>query len=173
MRNGPPIFLVAFLLLGCQPEEKRIGLPLGSVAPDFGLETLEHSRFYLNQQRDRVVVLGFWITTCQICKREMVELANLEGDFDSHPLTIVSVCGDPENLDAVRRIIEGLEIKWPVLLDHGGEVAERYNVQNHPTTVVVNQEGKIAMWIEGWDVSLRKRLATRIQALFDQGGNGV
>jgi peroxiredoxin len=174
MRNGPLVVFVVLLFFGCQRRaERETDLPIGSVAPDFRLETVDHTRFYLNQQRDRVVVLVFWITTCQVCKREMVELAKLHDDLASQQLQIAAICGDPENLDAVHQIVGGLGIQYPVLLDHGGEVGKRYHAGTFPTTVVVDQEGRIALRCEEWAAEVRTRVQARIQALLEKGGTGT
>lgn len=172
MRIGPLVALLACLFLSCQRKETReAGLRSGSIAPEFRLETLGHGRFYLNQQRGQVVVLLFWITTCQVCKREMLELADFQADLASERLGVVTVCSDPENLDAVHRIIDGLGIRFPVLLDHGGEVGKRYNVEDFPTTVVVDGGGKVALWSQGWAPELRTHLQTRIEVLLEEGGD--
>ena len=63
------------LLSGCGADSDKVGP--GDIAKDFRLDTLTHKRFYLNQHKDKVVVLVFWTTWCSICKTELVELKSL------------------------------------------------------------------------------------------------
>lgn len=144
-------------------------------APDFRLETLDRKRFYLNEQRGRVVVLVFWATTCSVCKEEMVELKALHDEFRARGAAVAAVaavCTDPENLDAVRRIAKGLGIGYPVLLDRRGEVSKKYSVRVFPTTVVVGPAGRLQLRREGYDPSVMRQVRGKVESLLVSGDAG-
>lgn len=129
-------------------------------APDFWLKTLDNQRFYLNAQREKIVVMVFWSTDCSVCKTEMIDL---QTSTESEGLSLVAVCTDPyDNFDLVKNIVENLDIKYPVLLDAQGKIAEKYNVTDLPTTIIIGPEGKIQYTFMGYDVNTRLRIDNAI-----------
>jgi len=138
----------------------------GDKAKDFTLETLKHERFYLNQQRDKVVVLVFWTTWCSVCKTELVDLKSLKNMSGSENLVVASVCSDPENINDVRQITENLGIDYPVLLDDRGQtVTDRYGVSSFPTTVIIDQEGAVSFVREGYNSAIVDQIKTKVASL--------
>ncbi len=169
MRAKLPV-LFAAALLGCgPPRESGAALP-GEFAPEFRLASLGGPRFYLNAQRGGTVVLVFWTTTCSACKHEMVELKSLHDELGEGGLTVAAVCADPENMDAVRRVAEGLGLGYLVLLDGGGRVAERYSVRAFPTTIIVGPEGRIRFRREGHTSGVMRQIRDKVRGLLAEPG---
>ena len=150
----------AYLVMSSGPGGRDPNLAL-----DFRLETLDHDRFYLNQQRGRVVVLIFWTTTCLHCKEEMIALESLRKEFEQEALTVAGVCSDPENLDTARRIVERLEIGFPTLLDREGRVSKLYEVGAFPTTVLIGPSGQTDLNRAGYDEGMMRQIRDRVESL--------
>lgn len=168
MRQTVLLFLATVALLGCsRGAPSRPARAPGKAAPDFRLDTLAHGRFYLNSQRGKVVVLVFWSTMCSACKREMVALKELQDELGPKYLVVASVCTDPEDLGEVRRVVGGLSVGYPALLDQGGVVAGRYGVRAVPTTVVVGPEGRMRLVREGYSPALMRQLRNAVEALIE------
>lgn len=156
---------VAAGLLVCRlsPPSGRAGKP--ALAPDFRLDTLDGARFYLNAQRARATVLVFWDTSCTVCKQEMVDLQRMSGPPDVLAAGVAAICTDPENLDTARDIVRQLDIRYPVLLDHGARVRDLYRVSALPTTVVVGPDRRERLRRVGYDANVQRQIRETIRSL--------
>lgn len=162
--------VLSLVMAGCGPGGGATPA-IGRAAPDFRLDTLTHERFYLNAQRGRVVVLIFWMTTCTICKQEMLEFKAVAEELEPDGVTVASVCTDPENLDAVRHVVDLLGLPFPTLLDHSGRVARRYGVRAWPTTVIIDRGGTLSLWRVGYNDLIARQLRNHLSRLAKEGGS--
>jgi peroxiredoxin len=137
----------------------------GESAKDFRLDTLSHERFYLNQHKGKVVVLVFWTTWCSICKGELVELNSIKNVSENGDVVVASICSDPEDINAVKQIVESLKIEYPVLLDKGQTVTGRYMISAFPTTIIIDQKGVVSFTREGYNPAIASQLKTKISSL--------
>lgn len=151
------------LLSSCSMDSD--GVSPGDMAKDFRLDTLRHERFYLNEHRDKVVVLVFWTTWCVICKGELVELNALKNMDENADLVVAAICSDPEEINAAKQIAESLNLDYPVLLDKGQTVTGKYRVSTFPTTVIVDQKGAVSFIREGYDSVIANQVKTKIASL--------
>ena len=154
---------LAILVFGCR--KKNTGVLTGRAAKDFRLETIDHQRFYLNQNKQKVVVLVFWETTCTVCKKQMVDFKSLSDSSGAGDIIIAAVCSDPENIDDVKKIIGDLGINYPVLLDKDARVTKQYAVANFPTTVVIDKDQIISLAREGYSPAILKQIKDSAIAL--------
>lgn len=138
----------------------------GDIAKDFRLDTLTHERFYLNQHKDKVVVIVFWTTWCNVCKAELVELKSLMNMPGHDNLVIAGICCDPENINNVKWIVENLNIDYPVLLDKGQIVTGKYRISAFPTTVIIDQKGVVSFIKEGYNSAIADQVKTKVASLF-------
>lgn len=139
--------------------------PVDRLAPDFALESLAHGRFYLHDQRGKVVVLLFWDPMCVPCKHEMSFLAELQRDLGGADLALAAVCIDPESPDQARRVAEELGVAYPVLLDDGGRVADAWSAAVVPTTVIIDADGKEVWRRQGYDPAVRWAIRSQVERL--------
>ncbi len=138
---------------------------LNTIAGDFQLETITHERFYLNQNRGKVVVLIFWATWCNSCKYELQQIQR-QKILTNPDISIVSICTDPENKDDLTTIVGQLSQNITVLLDYHAKLYRQYKLRAYPTTLVIDPEGIIRMiQLGGSDLDVRK-IATKAETLF-------
>jgi peroxiredoxin len=154
---------LSILLSSCDTDGDKISP--GDIAKDFRLETLTHKRFYLNQHKDKVVVLVFWTTWCSVCKAELVELKSLKNMPGGENLVVAGICSDPENINDVKQIARNLSIDYPMLLDKGQAVTDRYGISSLPTTVVINQNRVVSFVREGHNSAIANQMKTKVTSL--------
>jgi len=155
---------LSVLLSGCGTDSDKINP--GDIAKDFRLDTLTHKRFYLNQHKDKVVVLVFWTTWCSICKTELVELKSLKDMTGGENLVVAGICSDPENINDLTQLTKSLNIDYPVLLDEGQTVTGRYRISSFPTTVIIDQKGVVSFFREGYNSAIANQVKTKVARLF-------
>ena len=112
-----------------------------ALAPDFELETVDGDLVRLSDLRGEVVALNFWAIWCAPCRLEMPDL-QARADAYGDRLTVLGVNFDEtaEEVDAFRQEVG---VRFPLLLDPGGEVQRLYRVLGYPTTFFIDSEGVI------------------------------
>jgi len=91
------IFTVIANLSSKAPEYPRVG----SKAPDFSLLGLDGNVHQLSDlSKDKVVVLNFWGTFCDPCKREMPALQRQMEKWQSKGVTVLGVNQDISRVTA-------------------------------------------------------------------------
>lgn len=136
------------------------GLEPGEKAPDFTVETLDGDAITLSDLRGRPVVLNFWASWCQPCRKEFPLLRTAKAD-DSE-LAIVGVSFRDIDRDA-RDFATEQDADWPLAKDPDGKIAAAYGVRAVPQTFFINRDGVIAARVFG--LSSADALQKRLDAL--------
>jgi thiol-disulfide isomerase/thioredoxin len=137
------------------------GLPPGSVAPGGlsvrllgseppkGLDAslVDHQRLSLAALRGQPAVLDFWATWCGPCRQSLPHVDALAQRYAGR-VRFIAVDAEGENDGLVSQTRDRLQLKMPVAVD-GQEAAVRYHVEELPTTVVLDREGRIAETFTG------------------------
>jgi thiol-disulfide isomerase/thioredoxin len=99
----------------------------------------------LGQYKGRFVVLNFWATWCEPCKKEMPDLAAIQNDYAAMGVQVIGASGDEAGDSAkVLKFSREFKINFPVWLGATTADMERFGIGRVlPATVIVNREGKI------------------------------
>lgn len=126
--------------------EKDSGLPVvGSLAPDFEIESLDNKALRLSDFRGKVVVLNFWATWCPECKNEMPALEKFYSLHKTNDLVVIAVnVMQRENVDRIKSYVATMGLTFPVGLDRSQSVGQKYGVHFLPTSYVIDRQGMIA-----------------------------
>jgi peroxiredoxin len=142
--------VLAMLFMAAAPS---FALSAGAKAPDFTLSDLNDEEVALKDFKGKVVVLNFWATWCPPCRAEMPEFNELNAEFKESKkavlLAINLTDGARENKQKVSKFMQSNGYDMRVLLDNGGETAKKYAVMGIPTTVVIDEGGKVSEIIVG------------------------
>jgi peroxiredoxin len=96
----------------------------------------------LSDYAGRYILLNFWATWCEPCKKEMPELEALYEGLKDRNLVVLAVSME-ETADKVGKFLESNPFKFPVLADPDGEVARLYGVDSIPLTYLITPGGAI------------------------------
>lgn len=114
----------------------------GMAAPDFSLSTLDGKQLSLGDLRGKYVVLNFWATWCPPCRAEMPALQAAYEQYRDQGLVVVGVNLD-ESPVAIASFTEKIGIGFPIVLDRGLKVTERYRILPLPTTFFIGPDGVV------------------------------
>jgi thiol-disulfide isomerase/thioredoxin len=123
-------------------ENAASGVAVDAVAPDFVLEDISGEEYQLSDLRGQVVLLNFWATWCGPC---LVEMPLLESDYQAYKNEgfIVLAVNDGESLQKVEQFGNENDLNIPLLLDPGRVVQRLYEIRGYPSSVFVDQDGRI------------------------------
>ncbi len=145
-------------------QAKRKAEMVGQAAPDWELKDLADKTHSLAGYRGQVVVLDFWYRGCGWCVRSMPQMKQLADDFLGQPVGILGMNKDHEVKDA-RFVADAMGLNYPTLRAEG--IPEKYQVQGFPTLILIDRQGKIADFHDGYSPQLRLEVGNKIKQLLD------
>ncbi len=176
MRLVPPLLALALALPAAAGEELRAGLP----APTFSLRALNPEaagsawvalEAYVGAEPSdpdaRLVLLSFFASWCQPCRKELPLLVELDRTYRARGLRVLSVALDREDagIAEARRATAAAGVTWPVLSDRFNFLARRYlgDQAPLPSVFLVRRDGTLALIERGYtkDASALLRAGVR------------
>lgn len=127
---------------------------VGKPAPDFTLSTFGGEEITLSEQQGKVVIVNFWGSWCEPCKREMPAF---QAYWESAPddVMMIGVGGKQDSEDRSRAFAESFDITYPIGRDSGGDrvasgsIATDYTVTFYPMTYLISPNGVISSLVIG------------------------
>jgi peroxiredoxin len=117
---------------------------VGSLAPDFTLQTLDGSSINLSSLRGKNVLINYWVTWCVPCIEEMPTLQKLSQEYQGKDLVMLSINGiAQDDLAKVKDTVTKFGMTYPVVLDEGDTVFKSYWMGFMPTTLFIDSQGVI------------------------------
>ena len=141
-------------------------LTVGDSAPDFTLQTVNGSRFSLQEAlRKGPVVLAFFKISCPVCQFAFPYLEKLYTSYRSNTVTLVGVSQDGKK--DTERFVREYGITFPVLLDdpQNYPVSNAYGLTNVPSIFWVEPGGEIQVSSVGWDLKEIERISSLMSEL--------
>lgn len=150
---------VIFLLLGTIGAGEVMLLRQPRTAPELNFHTLDGHPITPNMQREKMLLVTFWATSCGTCMAEMPELIRLYQDYREHGLEMVAVAMSYDPEPYVRTYAANNTLPFPVAIDRNGELAGKLEVRATPTSFLIDREGRIVQQTTGTlDFSSLRRL---------------
>ncbi len=119
------------------------GPQVGSMAPNFTLEDLQHQSLSLESFRGKAILLNFWATWCGPCQMEMPSLESLYEKYRNRGFVVLGVSVDEEGWSAIQDFLKQVQISFPIVNDKNQDVSELYQTYRVPETYLIDSHGKI------------------------------
>ncbi len=111
--------------------------------PDGG----EHT---LSDWQGKYVLVNFWATWCDPCRKEMPSLDALQEEFGGDSFAVVTIATGRNAIPAITRFFEEVEVtNLPILLDPKQKLAREMAVLGLPISVILNPEGQEVARLRG------------------------
>jgi peroxiredoxin len=133
-----PVDLPAALV----PAGAKVAAEVGALAPDFLLEQLEGDDLRLSDFRGRPVVLNFWATWCDPCRKEMPQFVRAYDEYKDEGLVIIGL-NLQEGKSIAQRFADDYGMDFPIVIDRDGEMRDRYRALGIPSTYFIDRDGVI------------------------------
>ena len=118
--------------------------PIPETLPDVSLPDLNGTAHRLSEWAGKPLVVNFWATWCEPCRREIPLLEDLRHENRRNSYEIVGIAID--HLDSVAKYVRDMKIDYPVLVgERGGlEAAAAFGMEPVlPFTVFADAHGRI------------------------------
>jgi peroxiredoxin len=119
---------------------------VGNPAPDFSVATVSNGKgnVALGDLRGKVVLVDFWGTFCEPCKKSFPKLQDLYARYASRGLSIVGISEDEaEDKEKIPSFGETYGAKFTLAWDRTKSAARKYKPETMPSSFLIDKEGVI------------------------------
>lgn len=118
-------------------------LQRGDPAPHFVARTTEGERLTNDSLKGKVVLIEFWATWCQYCKKDEPALESLTKEFNKDGLIVLAVdMGEPRR--KVKKYLESSPRSCKIVLAEDTTLAAICEAKTYPLYILIDREGNIA-----------------------------
>lgn len=125
---------------------------IGSQLPNFALKDFKGRSVSSAELREKVVLIDFWATWCQPCKKEMPGYQKLADQYAAKGLRVIGFKADimRDQVDP-RLFVQKLGIRYPIVVGTK-EVREQFGgIEGLPTTLIYDRDGILRTKIIGFE----------------------
>jgi len=96
------------------------------------------------------IILNFWATWCPPCRTELPDFNSFARDYsDQIILYTVNLTETEKSEEGVYQFLKENNYQLPLIMDKDGSLSAAFNIKSIPTTLVINEEGRILHRQEG------------------------
>jgi thiol-disulfide isomerase/thioredoxin len=153
--------LAAAGLVGCnqhsasppRPKERMIaGGEIGSRLPDFSVKDLQGREISAADLRGKVVLIDFWATWCQPCKKEMPGYQELEDRYGSRGFAVVGFKFDTmTDVEDPVLFAKKIGVRYPLAVAAEDLKQKFGSIEGLPTTMLYDHQGILRKKIIGFE----------------------
>jgi peroxiredoxin len=128
---------------GDAPSSKGL---VGRKAPDFSVAAVANGKgsVSLASLRGKVVLVDFWGTFCEPCKKSFPKLQDLYTKYSADGFTIVGISEDEaDDKDKIPGFASSFGAKFALGWDEDKTVAHAYKPQTMPSSFVIDKKGVV------------------------------
>ena len=135
---------------------------VGNPAPGFSLEQVNgKGSVALASLEGQVVIVDFWGTFCEPCKKSFPKLQDIYSRYKASGLTIVGVSEDDDK-DGISAFGSSYGAKFPLVWDASKSVAGKWNPGSMPATFIIDRKGVVRFvhrgYREGEEVAIEQQV---------------
>ncbi len=119
---------------------------VGHKAPDFSVKAVANGKGQLSlaDLRGKVVLVDFWGTFCEPCKKSFPKLQDLYTKYSASGLTIVGISEDePDDKGSIPGFASSFGAKFTLGWDEDKAVAHAYKPQTMPSSFIIDRKGVV------------------------------
>ncbi len=108
---------------------------------------LDGNPYPISKLKGRLVLLNFWLTTCQPCLEELPSLLELASRYGNKGMVLLMVSTD-KNAKTIRAFLEkvpslkNLPVAAVILRDPRGKIAKQLGTTKYPETYLIQPDGR-------------------------------
>lgn len=111
--------------------------------PDVEFTLLNGKIQTLDELKGKTILLNFWATTCTPCRKEIPELIDLYQEFSTKGMQLIGIAMSYDRPDHVIAFQQRYNIPYSLAIDVDSAVANNFNVDAIPVTLLISPRGQI------------------------------
>jgi peroxiredoxin len=149
---------------GADSAESTGGL-VGNPAPDFSVKTVVGGKgsVSLKSLRGKVVLVDFWGTFCEPCKKSFPKLQDLNTKYGTSGLQIIGISEDEaDDKDKIPGFADTYGAKFALGWDEDKTIAKHYKPETMPSSFIIDKKGVVRYahvgYHDGEEVEIEKEI---------------
>jgi peroxiredoxin len=142
---------------------------VGAAAPDFSAEPVAgDGPKTLKDASGKVVLVDFWATFCDPCKKSFPAYQKLVDQFGGELVVIAISVDEPDNAtkEQLADFVKTTGVKFTVVWDKAGDIrGKKYEVPKMPTSYIVDKTGVVRHMHAGYEDGEDTKVAEEVKAL--------
>ncbi len=134
---------------------QHVAIPVGEIGsrlPDFSLKDLRGKEFTSANLKGRVVLVDFWATWCQPCKKEMPGYQKLLDAYGKRGLVVVGFKFDTmADTEDPLRFARRIGVQYPLAVASDSLRKAFGGIEGLPTTLIYDRHGILRQKIVGFE----------------------
>lgn len=169
---------LSFCLLSAQARAQQASEPADSIqaSPDFSFVTFDGQKVSSANLKGKVIVLDFWSTDCNPCRRSMPQLEKFYERYRTNPrVAFYLVNSGWESFDRAKAFADSkrhsfLFFSWgkrydlPFAYDSGSVTLKAFGFDSNPSTVIIDARSRIRLRHSGYVESLKDFLVRHVES---------
>ena len=158
------LIIVLYFLLSILIAQDRV--------PNLRLKMLNGKHAKLHDfLKDGPMIIDFWATWCEPCKKQMRYLNLFYTHFKSIGFNVLAVNTDsPKSMSKVKPYIRTKGFDFHVAVDPNSQVYKKLKIQQMPTTIIIDQDGSVVYRHKGYVPGDEVGILKAITDLLDKKG---
>ena len=115
----------------------------------------------LQDYKDKVIMINFWVSWCSDCKQEIPKIVELYKEYGENKkdVIILGVVNPiskkyPNNKDRIEKkellkYIADNNYIFPSLFDETGKTYDEYEIEEYPSSFIINKNGHLRYYVKG------------------------
>jgi peroxiredoxin len=144
---------------------------VGNPAPDFSVKAVAggSGTVSLKSMRGKVVVVDFWGTFCEPCKKSFPKLQDLNTKYSASGLKIVGISEDEsDDKDKIPGFASTYGAKFTLGWDEDKSIAKSYKPPTMPSSFIIDKKGVVRFAHVGYHDGEEVEIEKEIKELLEQ-----
>ncbi|HET9446010.1 MAG TPA: TlpA disulfide reductase family protein [Steroidobacteraceae bacterium] len=121
----------------------------------------------LARYRGKVVLVDFWASWCEPCRRSFPWLNSMHARYAERGLVVIGVNVDRERAQA-ERFLRDVPAAFPIVYDPAGALASHYDLPGMPVSLVIGPNGEVVARHVGFRSGLSAQREAEVQQLLEK-----
>ncbi|MGB3211397.1 MAG: redoxin domain-containing protein [Desulforhopalus sp.] len=164
-KTGLVVLVIAVTLLQSTvstPSLKTLGV--GMEAPEFSLNDLSDKKQTFSTLRgDTLTLLLFWASWSKNSGKALSRMEQLHNRYTDRGFSVIGINVEKQNIDGetetvIKKVVDSLQLSFPILVDRGLVTFHNYGVIAVPTIIILDKDRKIMFEMSGFPVVGRQEM---------------